>query len=189
MGADLISSGIAAGMGIFSAVGRGIKARKLNKLADGVVVPDATYQTSPYAQNILDESQRLKNAQMPGMATASQNIMGNQANAVAGIDRNANSGSQALALLSGAQGNTNQAFQGLQDKQNAYSMNMLTNYNSANEGMTNELDKVYQDKVRKQKMKIDEKNGLRGSANANSDAAWNALASGVTSAASIYGKK
>lgn len=186
MGADLLSSGIAAGLGIFSAVGKGLKAHKLNKLADKVVVPDANYEQSPYAANILGEALRLKNAPMPGMAAATQNIYGNRANTAAGIERNATSGSQSLNMLAAAQGNTDQAFQGLAGQQNQYGLSMLNNYNNANQGMTDELDKTFQDKVRKQQLKINEKNGLRQAATNYSSGAFDSLTAGLTSGASIY---
>ena len=49
------AAGISAGIGIIGGIGKGIKARKQNKLADKVVIPEADYVTSPYAAATLGE--------------------------------------------------------------------------------------------------------------------------------------
>lgn len=177
---------VAAGIG---GLFKMFKGGKQNRMANKIVVPDATYKTSPYAQNILAEAQRLRNSQMPGTAAAGQNIMGNQANAVSSIQRNSSSGSQALAMLGAVQGNTNNAFQDLTKQQNLYSMSMLNNLNNANQGMTDELDKEFQDKVRKQQMAMNEKNALRGAATANTGGGMNDLINSAWASGITLGKK
>jgi hypothetical protein len=163
MGAQLL--GLAAGaIGGLLKIGRG---KKLDRMADRIVIPEANYVRSPYAERQLAEAERLKNARMPGMAMVEQGIQGNQANATAGIQRNATSGSQALAMLGASQAQSNESMNQLGMKQGQYSMNMLNNYNAGLQGMTAEEDKIFQDKVRKQMMAMQEKAALRGAATAN----------------------
>lgn len=138
-----------------------------NKLANKVVVPEASYTTSPYAQKMYGQAQMLLNSRQPGMAAAEQNIMGSQANAMGSVERNATSGSQALAMLGGIQGNTDNAFQGLQQQEGQWKLNALNNYNQASNAMVNEGDKVYQSDLQKRLEAINEKNALRGSGTQN----------------------
>jgi hypothetical protein len=158
-----VAAGISAGTGVIKM----IHGFHQNHLANKINVPEASYETSPYAKKILAEATRLKNSQMPGMSAATANIYGNQANAMGSVERNATSGAQALAMAAGIQGNTNQAFQGLASQQNQYAQNQEQNYVNANQGMINEGDKVYQDRVRQQQQAIAEKNALRGAGTQN----------------------
>lgn len=167
---------IAAGAG---AIIKGIKAHHQNKLADQVVVPDATYTKSPYAENTLAMAKQMFNSQMPGEETAIENIKGNQANTQAGVERNSGSGAQSLALLAAGQGITDNAFNNLQEKEGTYKAQEFNNVANANQGMTAEGDKVYQDMVRKQMLAIQEKNALRGAANANAGGAMNDIINGA----------
>lgn len=143
---------------------KGLFGAHQNKLANKVVVPDASYTTSPYAQKMMGQAQMLLNSRQPGMGAAEQNIMGSQANAMGAVQRNATSGSQALAMLGGIQGNTNNALQGLQQQEGQWKLNALNNYNQASNAMINEGDKVYQSDLQKRLEAINEKNALRGSA-------------------------
>ena len=155
------------------------KSAHQNNLANGVVVPDATYQTSPYAQAMLAQANQYKNSRMTGAGEAEQNIQTNQANTIGSIQRNATSGSQALALSIAAQGNSNTAFNQLRQQEGADQQNKMNNWNNANQQMIGEDDKVYQDRVRKQNLAMNEKNALRGAANANFGGAMNDLSNGV----------
>jgi len=164
---SFIALGAAAGVGILGgAVKIGMGAHQ-NKLANKVVVPDASYTTSPYAQKMYGQAQMLLNSRQPGAASAEQNIMGSQANAMGSVERNATSGSQALAMLGGIQGNTDQAFNNLQQQEGQWKLNTLNNYNQASNAMINEGDKVYQSDLQKRLEAINEKNSLRGAATQN----------------------
>jgi hypothetical protein len=160
---DLLGAGIGALTGLFK-IGMGLHQ---NHLANKINVPAASYETSPYAQKILDEATRLKNSRMPGYQDASNNIAVNGSNAMGSVERNATSGAQALAMDSAIQGNTNNADQQLSTQQNQYAQNQEQNYVNANQGMINEGDKVYQDRVRQQQQAIAEKNALRGAGTQN----------------------
>lgn len=159
--------GVAAGVGALGGAIKIFQGAHQNKLANKVVVPDASYETSPYAQKMYDQAQMLLNSRQPGMAAAEDNIMGSQANALGAVDRNATSGSQALAMLGGIQGNTNQAFQNLQSQEGQWKLNTLNNFNQASNAMIGEGDKVYQSDLQKRIEAINEKNALRGAGTQN----------------------
>ena len=156
-----------------SALYKGIKGAQQNRFANKIKVPEASYETSPYAAKILGEANMLKNARMPGAQNAEQNIMGNQANAYGNVERNATSGSQALAMLAGIQGNTNQAFNTLGQQEGNFSLSALGNWNQANQGMTYEHEKLFQDALRKRQEAIAQKNALRGAGTQNIGNAMN----------------
>lgn len=133
---------------------------------------DPSYQANPMAAQRLGLAQTLLNARMPGATSMQQNIYGNQANQLANVNRNATDGSQALALGSAAQGQTNQAFAnlGTQEAQDYY--NRLGNLTGAQQGMIQEGDKVYQDKVRR----YDDLAAITGAQLKNTQTNWNSLA-------------
>jgi hypothetical protein len=155
---------IIAGAG---AAGKFAQGMKQDHLASSVFVPEAIQTISPFAQQSRDLASQMFNGQMAGASTAAKNIFGNQANTNAGIDRNAQSGAQALALLSASQGQTNNAFVQLGQQEGNYKLNALNNLNNANAAMTGEKDKMYEADLRKRMEAINEKNALRGSAMQN----------------------
>lgn len=159
--------GVAAGIGAIGGAVKIFQGAHQNKLANKVVVPDASYTTSPYAQKMYGQAQMLLNSRQPGAAAAEQNIMGSQANAMGAVDRNATSGSQALAMLGAINGNTDQAFQNLNEQEGQWKLSALNNYNQASNAMINEGDKVYQSDLQKRLEAINEKNSLRGAATQN----------------------
>jgi hypothetical protein len=181
----MVAGAAAGALGGLYKIGQGIHQ---NNLAKKVVVPGASYTSSPYAASMLEEARRIKNSAQPGMASATRNILGNEGNTTAAINRNATSGSQALALLSASEGNTNQAFNQLDQNQNQWQESTLNNFNNANLGMINEGDKVYQDAVRKRQEAIAEKNALRGAGAQNTGGAINDLANNAFFLASVKNK-
>lgn len=168
----LIAAGIGAGIKL-------IKAGHQNKLANQVVVPEANYSVSPYAENTLALAKQMYNSKMPGADIAGNGFLASNAIANANIGRNSTDSSQALALMAATQGQTDQSFTDLGLKDAQYRENAFSNVNSANAGMTNEMDKIYQDKVRKQQQALDEKAALRGAANANFGNSLNDITSGA----------
>jgi hypothetical protein len=151
-------------------------ANDLKARSDAINPSDPTYKPSPYAQERLGLAQTLLNARMPGATAMERNIYGNQANQQANIERNATSGSQALAMGAAAQGQTNQAFQnlGVQEQQDYY--NRAQNLSGAQAGMTQEGDKVYQDQLRDYQEKQSLKNAYLGAAIQNKQTAYNSFA-------------
>ena len=177
---------IPAAMGLASGIIKGVKSIHQNNLANKVQVPDATYETSPYAKAMLAQANQLRNSRMTGAADAAKNIMTNQSNTIGSIDRNATSGAQALSMIGAVQGNTNQAFGQLRQQEGQYGLNMLNNQNMAFQQMIGEGDKEYQDRVRKQQMAMNEKNALRGAANQNFGNGMNDVMNGGMAAANMF---
>lgn len=151
-------------------------ANKLKNMSNQINPNDPKYNTSPYAQQRLGLAQTLLNARMPGATAMERNIYGNQANQLQNVNRNSTSGSQALAMGAAAQGQTNQAVQnlGVQEQQDYY--NRLQNVTGAEQGMTQEGDKVYQDQLRDYQEKTQMKNAYLAASMQNKDTAMNSWA-------------
>lgn len=176
----------AIGVGAVSLVGGLIKngqANKQKKLAAQVKVPDANYQNSIYAKAMLAQAQQLNNARMPGAAIAEQNIMGNNANTMASVERNATSGAQALSMATAAQGNTDNALNSLGQQEGQWKLNAINNMNTI--GMQG-ANSTYEGQLRNQQIAIQQKNALGLAATQNQGNAWNEVANGALGALSIY---
>lgn len=163
---------ISLGVGGLGAIGGLINSFSSGAKLNALMRQDPSYQTSPYAAQRLNMAQTLLNARMPGATAMERNIYGNQSNQLANVNRNATDSSQALALGSAAQGQTNQAFQnlGTQEQQDYY--NRLQNETGAQQGMIQEGDKVYQDQVRR----FQDRAALTGAQMQNVQGAWNSVA-------------
>jgi hypothetical protein len=136
-------------MGLISGIAGAFMAHSANKKLDKLYSQDPTYTENPIAGQRMALAKMLLNARMPGAASMERNIYTNEANQNANIGRYAADGSQALALGAGAQGQADDSFAKLglmeqQDYQRRYS-----NLSNAQEGMINEGDKMYNDRVRR----------------------------------------
>lgn len=148
-----------------------------NNLAKKVVVPDANYADTGNKQLAT----QMFNAEMPGAEEARRNIQSNNANTMQAVGRNATDSSQALGVDAGAQAQTDQSFQNLALQEGQYKFNMLNNLQGVN-------DKDYQDKVRMQNLKLQEKGSLRGAATANIGAGMNEITAASSLAANALNK-
>jgi hypothetical protein len=157
---QFILPAISAANKLVTGIRQGIKANK-------VVVPNVEYKPSQFALNTLATAKQLNNARMPGATVAEQNIMGNMANANAGVSRNSTDGSQSLAMLSATQGQADTSIRDLGQQEAAFKMQAIQNLNQANQGMTDEEVRVYQDKLRMRNEAIAEKSSLRQSGMTN----------------------
>lgn len=162
---------IGPALGVAGGVANIIGAGKANKRLKRLQGDDPSYQVSPLAGERLGLAQQLLNARMPGAASVERNIYGNQANAQANIERNATSGSQALALGMASQAQTSQSFQelGQQEAQDYY--NRLQNLSGAQQGMIGEQDKFFQDKVRRWENRAQ----IEGAQTQNTANMWNTV--------------
>ncbi len=165
---------VGLGLGIAGSVGQLFGNAKANKELKALEGQDPTYQSSPYAAQRFGLAQTLLNSRMPGTAQLENDIYGNQSNTVENANRVATNSAQALAVGAGAQGQTNQAFDNLNQEQNQYFQNNLNNYNQANAGMINEGDKVFQDKTRR----FEDTAQIQGAINANRQNTWGSIANG-----------
>jgi hypothetical protein len=123
---------------------------------------------------------------MAGAGAGEQNLLTNQANILGNVGRNATSGSQALAVAAGVQGQTNQGFQDLalkeaQDKKQRFGI-----YSNVSQLMSQEGDKVYQDKLRRYYDDLNYKRGLEGASMQNKANFWGGLDDTVQSAVSLF---
>ena len=155
-----------AASSLIGGIFKGIQGHKQQKMANAIHPVNAVYQKSPYAQNQLSTVQQMMNGRMAGASNEEQNIAGNFANSMAGVDRNSTNSSQSLAMLAGLQGNTNNAYSQLAQQEAMNKQNMLGYLSSANQGMTQENMNVYQDQLRNYNNDLAAKNALQ-------NAAWN----------------
>lgn len=172
-------------MGIFSAIGSALTARKQNKLAKKINPINTTYTQNPFIQKLYGEGQNLYQGRMAGAQQAEQNLLTQGANFNAAVDRSATSGSQALATKAAGLGSINQGFQDLavkeaQDKQNRFGI-----FSNVSQLMAQEGDKVYQDKLRNYYDDLNYKRALQGAAMQNKQNVFNGLDDAVNTAVSI----
>lgn len=173
-------------MGLFAGIYGLIQGGKQKKLAKSINPVNTTYEESKYIKDLYGQGKNLYQGRMAGANQMEQNIRSNQANTVANVERNATSGAQALALAAGLQGNTNQAFSDLalkeaQDKQNRFGV--LSNVSQL---MTQEGDKVYQDKLRKYYDDLNYKRALEGAAQQNQASFFQGLDDTAQMAVSLF---
>lgn len=165
------------GLGIIQGVGNAFMAKKSNKELEKLLGQDPTYQANPLAAQQFGLANQLYNGRMTGAASEERNIFQNQANTLNAFNKNATDSSQALALASQAQNQTNQAFNGLQQKEAQNKYAMLSNLNNAYAGMINEGDKVYNDKIRR----FSDLASIRGQQQQNKTNAMNGIFNGINS--------
>lgn len=160
---------------IISAVGDLITSLKQKKLAKGINPVDATYQSSPFINDLYYQGKNLYQGRMAGANEAQNNILVNASNTRDTVDRSATSGSQALAIAAGTQGQADQSFQNLatqeaQDKQQRFGI-----YSNVSQLQAQEGDKVYQDKLRKYYDDLNYKRALQGASMQNMQGFFNGL--------------
>lgn len=162
---------IGLGAGLVGGIGSLFGNKKSNKGLEDLLRQNPSYQKNPIAGQRLALAQQLLNARMPGAASLERNIFSNQANTLGQINRNATDASQALALASASQGQTNQALGqlGVQESQDYY--NRLQNLTGAQQGMIEEGDKVYQDQIRR----FQDLAAIRGAQNQNRQNTWSGI--------------
>jgi len=157
-----LATGLIGSIGkIFS---RGRANREMNKL----LAKDPTYKENPIAGQRMSLAQTLLNARMPGAASVERNIYGSQANATAGATRAASDGSQLLATAGNIQGNTNAAFNKLGMAEADDYQRRFGNLVGAQEGVINEQDKVFNDRIRR----FGNETQIKGAQSANNAANW-----------------
>lgn len=144
--------------GLISGLGRLFGGRAQTKKNMRDINALGSYKENPYASQQLSLANNLYNARMGGAAAQEQNILNNQADAQASVNRNATDASQALAIAAGLQGNTNDAFADLATREAADRMNRAGLVMQGQNTMIAEGDKVWADKLRQLQQKI----GVRG---------------------------
>lgn len=139
-----------------------------------VQVSQASQQRQSLANNLL-------NARMPGASTEERNIYNNEANNQGNINRNATSGSQALAMGAAGNAQAGQNIQNLGVKEQQDYYNRLANENSA-------LGNTQSEQVRTQEEKLNLTNALKGGAMQDRQSAFNSIGNfGISMAPYIGG--
>lgn len=154
-------------MGLFAGINGLITSIQQNRLAKRINPVDATYQASPAITNLYNAGENLYQGRMPGAVAGEQNIETNAANTDAAVTRNATSGSQALAVEAGVQGQADNAITGLATKEAQDKENRFGIYSNVSQLMAEEGNKVFQDKLRKYYDDLNYKRALQGSAMQN----------------------
>jgi len=149
-----MSAALTAGLGLVGSIANMIAGNRQQKKNMRDINALGVYQENPYASKELAFAQNMYNGRMPGASILEQNILGNQANAMANVENNATDASQALAIAAGLQGNTNSSFANLAVQEAMDKMNRAGLLTGAYRTMINEGDKVWQDKVRQLQQKI-----------------------------------
>lgn len=159
------------GTGIIGSIGKLFGNAKSNRQLGVLAGQDPSYQSSPYASQRLGLAETLLNSKMPGSATIERGINSSQQNTIDAFGRGSTDSSQFLLGAAGSQGVANNAYQQEGLNQNDYYQQQLKNLTGAQEGMINEGDKVYQDKVRQ----FGDKAQIQGAMNANRQNTWSSI--------------
>lgn len=159
---DPILSGIGLGIGAISSLGKFIFGGGQRKAAKKINPVWNQYITSPYAKAQLGIAQQLFNGRMPGASNLENNISANQSSTISNINRNATDSATALALATGVQGQSNQAYSDLLTKEAGNKQMMLDNLNKAYGSLINEGDKEYNSMLQKYQMDVAQKQALLG---------------------------
>lgn len=180
---DLISPLSSLAGSLIGGIGGLIAGRRQTKRNMADLNQLGTYKANPLASKQLAFANNLYNSRMPGASYAEQSIMGNQANAMAGVGRNATDASQALAALAGISGQSNNAFADLAQREAMDRMQRAGMVMQAQNTMINEGDKEWQDKLRMLQYKM----GIRGVGAENTANSLNSIGSGLAFMGGLWG--
>ena len=167
---------IGLGIGLVGGIGKMIGRGKANRELKALAKQDPTYSADPRIMQMANQRLGLANtllaARMPGAATAERNIMTNQANQLAGLNRGATDASQALAVAAGIGGQTNQSFENLGQAEAQDYYRRLGIQGEAQQGVMNEAQRVegnmFNDQLRKYQNKMD----IQGAISQNRQNTW-----------------
>ena len=156
----MIGGAVTSGLG---ALGKIFAGAKQNKLANQINPFFQQYQKNPLAQENLAVNKNMFYGRMPGAQKAESNIMQSQSNLFSNAQRGATDSSQLLAVGSGLQGGTNEAFSNLAAAEGQSKAGLLTNLGQAYRGAISEGDKAYDSMLQKYQIDRQDKAALRGS--------------------------
>lgn len=154
--ASLIGQGISGLAGIGFGIADLIKAGKIKPKYN-------PYQTSEYAKSMLGGAQQQMNARNPYAAQAQRGILGSQANAMAGVQRNATDPAQAMAIAAGLQGQTDASLANQSMQEYQLQQQKIANLMNAQQAMIGEDRMKYQDMFNKYQLDTDMKTALNNS--------------------------
>ena len=111
------TAAVGLGLGVVGGIGKLFSSSSANNKLNQLISQDPTYKANPIAAQRVSLAQNLLNARSPGAAYAQANIYGSEANETGNIERNATSGSQALAMGAVNEANTNKSFNDLSSQE------------------------------------------------------------------------
>ena len=127
---------------------------KWDKKMTQLLGQDPSYTGDSSVNERLALARTMLNSRMPGAASMERNILGSAANAMGSINRNTTDASQALAMATGINANTNQQFSGMQDKEAENYYNNLGFLSRALKDKTEDNRMLFDDAVRRWQDKI-----------------------------------
>jgi len=134
------------------------------------------YETSQFAKDMLGGAQSRLNARNTVSEARRRNILGSQANAMAGVQKNALDPSQALNYFTAIQAQTDNSI-GRQDELDMMQNNQnVSNLMNAQNVMIGQDQMKYQDMMNKYQMDMSQKNALRGAGQQTISSAASSLA-------------
>lgn len=158
-------------VGAAGTVGKAVAAGKANKKLGQLEGEIPGYGENPIVKQRLELAKTLLNARAPGAAAAQNNIYSAGANAYGNVERTATDSSTALSMGAGILGQTDQAFQDLQQKEAEDYQRRLQDFIAAQEGVVREGDKVFQAKTGNFQDKV----AIQGAQTANTANTWQSL--------------
>jgi hypothetical protein len=154
---------LGAGISGLGALGKVFSGINQNKLANKINPFYQQYQKNPLAEENLAANKNMFYGRMPGAQKAESNIMQLQSNLFSNAQRGATDASQLIAVGSGLQGGTNEAFSNLAATEGQSKAGLLTNLGQAYRGAISEGDKAYESMAQKFQMDSQAKAALRQS--------------------------
>lgn len=159
---------VGLGVGLAGAIGKAIGRGKANKQMDTLLAKNPVYSENPLAKQRLGLAQTLLNARMPGATAVERNLFTNQATQLNRLDRGATDASQALAAAAGIGAQTDTSLNQLGIAEAQDYQRRLSNLTSAQEGVIQEGDKVFQDQTRR----YNDEFSVRGAQQQNRQNTW-----------------
>lgn len=175
-----------AAIAVASAVSKASAAKKAKAAANAIHPIDPVYQPSENAKANLGLAEQMYNGRMAGASDLERNIQTNQSNTIGNVNRNATNSSQALALAAASQGQTNDQLNNLAIAEKQNKVAMAGQLTAANNAMTQEGDKVYNDMLRTYNNDVAAKTALRQAAANNSAGMFQDLAAGAGAVAGSF---
>jgi len=162
------------GAGFIGSIGKLFGRGRANREMDTLLAKDPTYSENPLAKQRLGLATTLLNARMPGAIAVERGIYGNAANSLNNVNKVATDASQAITAASNIGAGADAAFQNLGQQEAADYQRRYGNQVSAQEGLINEQDKVFQDKLRR----FGDETQIRGAQSENRTNGWQDIANG-----------
>lgn len=136
------------------------------------------YAPAPESKALLVDAQNRKNAVSPALLTAYRMAQQQAANTMAGAQRNATSGAEALAVGANAQNQFQSFIPQIAQMQTGYEQNNLNAYRQAMGNMAQERQMVFQDQLGRHSDLVNFHLGKMGAANTNMGQGLGLAASG-----------